>query len=435
MMSRRRLPTYLSLGAGATLLALAAATAQPTQLPPNPSKALTRAKPPVETPEKPMALPPGGHEIIQTFPTTEKPQTAWKVWWATKAGNGLYIQGAWFKRSMREPWLQVLGDARLAQAYVPYHNNHHRFWDIDYNFGMDPLGKVDAGPTGELLLAHPNDKSPKVVKEIRDRGLMYKSAGVVRRGETMLLWCSLAAGNYKYPIEYGFQDEGTITFRVGASGHNIGGDQWTPHMHNAMWRVDVNLGGSDHNSVLLCEHVETPEGGPTAQTETTPLRKECGIDWDPQKFTMLRVINTQKRNQRGQPISYDLIPHRMGSSRHYSKTIITVPSGKMREDECTMHDFWVTRADAKQMAYKMVPEYIKAGRNIQDTDVVLWYTASCHHEPRSEDGVDTAGGFRGATHVMWCGFDLRPRNIFGGSPFFNAGQNGPQGPRPGPFGR
>jgi hypothetical protein len=421
MMSPQRSPSFPAFGLVAVLALPMAALAQPVKLPPDPSGALVRAKPPAETMLPP--LPEGINETVQTFPVGDaNPETAWLVRWATKKGNGLYIKSAWFKRKMREPWIQVLGDARLAQAFVPYHRGSPRFWDVSYNFPLDPLTKKDAGAYGELLKAKPSDRYPTVVKEIRDRGLMYKhpSAGA-RRGQTLLLWASLNAANYRYIIEYGFEDAGTITFRCGASGYNFQGGEKEPHMHNAMWRVDINLGGPAHNSVYLSEHSETPKDPPgTARSLLTLVKQECALDWDPLKFTMLRVVNTQKKNAQGQPWSYDLIPLRMGTSRHYGQEMVPIAGGKLRKEECTMHDFWITRAGhPAEMTFHMLPEYIKGQRPVVDTDIVLWYTSSAHHEPRSEDGAGVfKGSFRGATHVMWSGFDLRPRNFFDRTPFF-----------------
>jgi primary-amine oxidase len=417
-MFRRRLSVVFAVGICATLVALAGAMAQPVEIPEDDGPPI-KGKPKDKI--KPKVQPPlaGQNVVTQFFPCDasgkcERPVTGWKVEWATLRGNGLYIKGAWFKRSASEEWMQVLGDARLAQAFVPYHRGSPRFWDVSYGFDMDVLNKTDAGPTGQLLIA-PGGKTPTVVKEIRDRGIMFRHPRVgSRRGQTMVLWGSLAAANYRYMIEYGFQDEGTITFRVGASGHNYPGSEWVPHMHNAMFRIDVNLDDKDHNSVELCEHIE-PDGEPAkARSEHRVLKQACGVDWDAAKFTMLRVISTTKKNARGEPISYDLVPSRMGNARHFGKG---KDKGVLME-ECTQHDFWVTRADPKQMTFHMLPEYVKSKQMVEDTDVVLWYTASCHHEPRSEDGEMKNGSFQGATHVMWCGFDLRPRNVFDRSPFF-----------------
>src|SRR5947207_80011 len=74
------------------------------------------------------------NEVIQAFPSNEAMKTAWKVQWAVANGYGLHIQNAWFKRGPQEPWMQVLGDARLSEMFVPYHTGSPRFWDISYNF-------------------------------------------------------------------------------------------------------------------------------------------------------------------------------------------------------------------------------------------------------------------------------------------------------------
>src|SRR5260370_541019 len=76
------------------------------------------------------------NELVQQFPTNDAMKTAWKIHWATSTGFGLIIQDAWFKRDPKEPWLQVLGDARLAEMFVPYHSGSPRFWDVSYNFSL-----------------------------------------------------------------------------------------------------------------------------------------------------------------------------------------------------------------------------------------------------------------------------------------------------------
>src|SRR5262245_35609657 len=93
---------------------------------------------------------PASNEIIQQFPTNDEMQTAWKIHWATSSGFGLMIQDAWFKRDPKEPWIQVLGDARLAEMFVPYHSGSPRFWDVSYNFSLCNVNNVDAGPHGKV---------------------------------------------------------------------------------------------------------------------------------------------------------------------------------------------------------------------------------------------------------------------------------------------
>ena len=115
---------------------------------------------------------------------------------------------------------------------------------------------------------------------------------------------------------------------------------------------------------------------------------------------MLNITNDKKKNARKMPISYDLVPMRMGNARHYGAA----------GEECTHHDFWVTVNRKDEMSYPKVQEYVKKGEKIMNADVVIWHSSACHHEPRSEDGEVRDGSMVGATPVGWSGFDLRPRN-------------------------
>jgi primary-amine oxidase len=346
------------------------------------------------------------NEVIQSFPSNDMMRTAWKVRYNTASGFGLVIDGAWFKKHAKEPWIQVLGDARLSEMFVPYHSGSPRFWDVSYNFSLVEVGKDEAGPFGRVLGA-----PPTVVQETRDRGIAwFDGTKGARRGQTMVLWGCLNAANYRYVIEYGFVDDGTVTFRVGSTGRNYGSREFEGHMHNGLWRVDVNLDDAAANSVYVMEHIE-PDGKERgkARTDHRPFNqgREGYEDWDAHKFTMLSVISEKKKNVRGKPWSYDVMTPRMGNARHYGPD----------KEECTQHDFWVTKNRPGEIYYQNLPKYVGKSENIVNTDVVLWLSTPGHHEPRSEDGeMKDKGGFTGATPIMWCGFDLRPRNLWDRSP-------------------
>jgi primary-amine oxidase len=383
-------------------------------------------------PKKPQPPLKPDTEIIQEFPTNGVMETAWKVNWAQVSGYGLYIKDAWFKRGPNDPWMQILGDARISEIFVPYHRGSPRFWDVSYNFPLCIVGKEDAGPFGKLLRSSPTD-APRVVQEIRDRGIIWKDHTGVRRGQALVLWGCLEAANYRYIIEYSFQDDGAIQFRMGSTGRNYGGSEYEPHMHAGLWRIDVNLNGPGNNSVYVMEHIEPsdpndPKKKGTAKTVHTEFNGgfEGALDWNAEKFTMLRIVNTKKKSKRGEYLAYDLMPLRMGNSRHYG--------GK--SEECTQHDYWVTKARPNELIYKNLPDYIKdpdapkppngngpvPGERIMDTDVVVWHSAPMHHEPRLEDGEMVNGRLSGVTHVMWAGFLLRPRELFDRTPLYYYGK-------------
>jgi primary-amine oxidase len=382
--------------------------------------ALTLA--PAKLPERPQpdrhdGLTIQGNEVIQQFPSTGPMQSAWKVRWKEQKGPGLIIVDAYFKKGPQEDWIQVLGQAQLAELFVPYHKGSPRYWDVQYKFPLSTLTRADAGRHGQLLSSAPGKQPPTVVLELRDEGYAYKDYSGIRRGEGLALWGVLRAGNYRYVTEYTFRDDGLIRFRLGATGHNGGGNEWEPHMHNTWWRIDVNLDGPDHNSVELVEHVEPHPNGKAGQAATlrTPFNggKEGCADFHPEKFTMLRVLNTQKKNIRNQPWAYDLIPYRLGNSRHYFND----------QEKCSLHDFWVTRNRPNEFLYADLPKYVSKAESIQDTDVVIWYSTANHHEPRSEDGEmlrapDGKLRFVGATSVMWSTFELRPRDFWDRTPLY-----------------
>ena len=111
-----RLSTSLVIGVGLVLSLLVGAGAQPVQVE-NPFKIKPKEKPK----QKPQ------NEIIQEFPSNDVMRTAWKVHYATRNGFGLIIQDAFFKKTPTDPWMQVLGDARVSELFVPYHSGSPRF--------------------------------------------------------------------------------------------------------------------------------------------------------------------------------------------------------------------------------------------------------------------------------------------------------------------
>ncbi len=389
--------------------------ASPQQPPPDAPPVVT----PTPNPSAPAAAAPAvaaPNEIVQDFPTNDTPKTSWKIRWATSRGYGLMIQDAWYRKAPDEPYIQVLGDVRLGEMFVPYHSGSPRFWDVSYNFRLVTVGRDDAGAFGKVL-----GNPATVVAEVRDRGVMWMDVPKgTRRGQSLVLWGCIDAANYRYIVEYGFQDDGVVTCRVGSTGRNYSSREFEGHMHHALWRVDVNLDGPANNSVYVMEHFEAEGDKPEkAKTDMRPFNngKEGYEDWKPLNFTMLTVLGHTKTNVRGKPISYDVAVPRMGSARHYGPD----------DEGCSQHDYWVTKNRPGEMSYRKIPQYIKKAEPVLNTDVVLWISTACHHEPRSEDGeMKAGGGLRGATLVAWSGFELRPRNFHDRTPFYNYSSDQPQ---------
>jgi hypothetical protein len=176
--------------------------------------------------------------------------------------------------------------------------------------------------------------------------------------------------------------------------------------------------------------------------------REGGMKWKPEEFTMVRVTQFPKDDPMMGP-AYDLMMHhRSGNARHFGYHLKAIPPeakefvrywGQYSNpvafswEESFDYDCYVTQSNQTEIDWRELPRILKKeGRpgSVQDADIVLWCNTAMFHEPRNEDGhITNPGapleGWQGITRVMWAGFDLRPRNIFQGSPFYDPEAHAP----------
>jgi Concanavalin A-like lectin/glucanases superfamily/Copper amine oxidase, enzyme domain len=356
--------------------------------------------------------------IYQEFPARGPTETAWVIIWTEFGHRGLWIESAWFMPKAGASFIQVLGESGPSNIFVPYHiDPNSRYLDLnqygDLREAIPPYtgscGTIPAAllPSTSWGLGATTPPRPILIKEIRDRGVAWTSDGHTRRGEELLVWGVQDSGNYEYIIQYGFHDDGTITFRLGSTGYNSTSKPYEGHMHDALWHIDINLGHADHNSAMLMKHVE-PVGSVQATDSMAPFNNgvEGFVDWNAEEFTCLNVQDDLGMNARGHNLSYDVMPMRPGTARHY--------------EAFTKHDFWVTQYHPNEIDYDGgLLSYLNS-ESVTNTDVVLWLMTSNHHQPRDEDhefkpsGSLISGG--GIAQVMWSGFDLHPRNFMDDAP-------------------
>jgi primary-amine oxidase len=373
--------------------------------------------------------------IYQEFPARGPTETAWKIVWSEHPARGLWIENAWFTPKPNAPAILVLGQSGLSNIFVPYHDGLPREYDLNPYTVLREAVLAYTGPCGTISgpalpdpsLANPNKYSsprPVLIKEIRDRGVAWTSDGRLHRGEELLLWGVIDTGNYEYIVQYGFRDDGTITFRMGSTGYNYPTNAYMayqPHMHNALWYLDIDLGHAANNSVTVMSHLEPPWSLDPGQAGDVMEQINNGFegfaDWRPEEFTGLNIIDTLTMNARGHNISYDLMPMRTGTARH--------------NELFTKHDFWVTHQNGNELTYEWgfgpglpyMPYFSPPPlqpESITNTNVVIWCISSNHHSPRDEDQeVDAQGNWKsGIAQVMWSGFDLQPRNLMDDAPLF-----------------
>lgn len=370
-------------------------------------------------------------QTMQTFPADQpvrQARTSWRVVWDITRHGGrseiLYIKEAYFRRSPQEPEIKVLGDCRLAEIFVPYANGT-RIYDISgHNFNLEPLTSKDLGPTcvAPPLLYNRDgavSETGLVAHEVHDSHLRWKDAhGRSLRGQEMHLWSVLDGSNYRYIMLYIFRDDGQVSFRLGATAHNLfsKNDDGTTHLHAGCWRLNVELGKASQNYIQLARFLSKPGQPPRNVVEPFNNNREGGMVWKAEEFPRLRIESRVRFNGHNPPskMGYELIAHRQGNPRLYGPG-----------EEFTHRDIWVTRQDPQQaeIHYRDVPKY--ANNETLNGPAIIWHQAAVLHSPRDEDfGRNGYSSNEGVAITTWAGFDLRPRNFFASTPLYPNDANG-----------
>jgi primary-amine oxidase len=360
------------------------------------------------------------------------PETSWRVCIQDKGLKGLWVGPVDLKRKADSAWMRVLYDTGPAEIFVPYHRGAPRLYDMQFctppNVCLREVFPEDAGATGQLVKLS-GDTAPRVVAEVRDRGLAWlckeniggTEVSHVRRGEEMLLWGVYDTGNYDYILQYGFRDDGSISFRVGATGYNNPGKDdpsmpFEPHMHDVLWYIDMDLRGNTNDTAWIFDHQEPLPGAiATDQDQIFNGGFEGALDWDPLSFRSVLLEDISK-NAHGRHLGYELVPFRTGTARH--------------DEQFTRSDFWVTLYRGSELGWTtahQVPERYLLGisdgisgianhESILNQDLVLWHLSSAHHEPHDEDQATGNSEMEGITLVHWMGGELAPHNLFDENP-------------------
>jgi primary-amine oxidase len=392
--------------------------------------------------------------VRQGFPAAKgdpmditRSDTAWEIEWditnTSEKGRSssmvLAIRSARFMfkdTSGKVHWFTVVKNLQVSEILVPYDRLDPVFLDVsDFTFNLIPARKEFLGPNcvlpGEILDASDPQKKNKVLKEVHDDGLRWANQyGKVRRGEQMLLWSLFDGGNYRYILEYGFKDDGSISCRVGATAHNFFDrrkDQGDVHLHVGCWRLDPELsedgpmpvGGDHQNQALLVRRVpRDPVPNGMFRVDVAPFNAngqgkamEGFADWKAEEFTILRLQSLTRKNSSKDPhfTAYDLIPIRTGSVRNYPWKYAFAN-----------HDFWVTHRQPPGARYRDVPLHATFSRPLDKAPLTVWHNSPSLHVPRGEDfGPDGVSRNYGAAITSWTGFLLRPVNLFDSTPLYS----------------
>lgn len=343
-----------------------------------------------------------GTELVQSFPTSGGAVSEWTLCWeirrmpddlgALEASETLVISEASFRPGAAAATVEVLGELRMAEVFVPYDEGQPRFHDLsEFNFDLHPLSASECA--GTRLAGN------RLCREVADRELawLYSDLAVGRRGEKLVLWSVLDAGNYDYVMYYAFWDDGTIEVRAGATGQKLGGEDDTAgHSHVFAWRIDLDVAGASGDSV----HVENVSyNGKSVREKPQHVTTETGIAWSPEGFTHVEVQDGASVNGRDRARAYSLAPVREGLPRF--------------RESWTRYPIWVTRGHGAGQELRAfdLPSYLNK-ESVDGQDVVLWYLDTHHHEENMRDED------RDAVPLLWIGFRLEPQNLWDRTPFY-----------------
>ena len=352
----------------------------------------------------------------------------------------------------------ILYRAALSDMVVPYGDpskDHYRKNAFDageygigsltnsLTLGCDCLGEIyyfDATLNDGLGCAFsiPN----AICMHEEDYGILWKHTdwrtgkAEVRRSRRLVVSSIATVGNYEYGFFWYFYQDGTIQLEVKLTGIiNTAGiaegekprygtlvaPQLNAHVHQHFFnfRLDMSVDGEANsihevNTVAEAPGLDNPHGN-AFYAESTPLKTELEAQRiiDPLQGRYWKVFNPSVVNALGTPVGYKLMP---------GENILPFadPSASImqRAGFMTKH-LWVTPYAPDEISATGpypnqhpggdgLPSYTKGDRNIENTDVVLWYTLGYHHVPRPEDWP--------IAPVAYCGFSLKPVGFFDTNP-------------------
>lgn len=301
--------------------------------------------------------------------------------------------------------------------------------------------------SGVICIFERNDGDPLWRHYDSIIGLPYEG----RPGVELVLRMIAAVGNYDYALDWVFTQDGRIRVRIGATGIDamkgtdmtsmpesmddrttVYGNLIAPnligvnHDHFFSFRLDMDVDGVDNSfEKTRLEQMTFDEGPRRSAWVLSPdmamVESDAMMNYNPATPTMWMVTNPNVTSTLGYYPAYML---HTGDSVAYS--LLTDDDYPQRRAGFTRHQLWVTpySPDELYAAGDYVnqskgggglPDWTSADRSIDNTDIVLWYTAGFHHVPHTEDYP--------IMPTMFHEFELLPFNFFGRNPALDVPAN------------
>jgi primary-amine oxidase len=356
----------------------------------------------------------------------------------------------------------IVYQASIAEMVVPYGDpSPVRFWQNYFDAGEYSLGKeanslrLGCDCLGEIhyfdAVIADDDGNPRLLDNAicmheEDDGVlwkhtdMYNGTSSVRRQRRLVISFFITVGNYDYGFYWYLYLDGTIELDCKATGvvfasaypgprpdgseypwaSEIAPGVGAPyHQHLFSARLDMMVDGVG-NAVDEVEAKRVPIGpenpyGNGFTRSVTRLRTESeGARLaDGSVGRVWHVSNPARTNQLGQPVAYALFPEGQ-------PTLLADPSSSIaRRAAFTTRHLWVTAHDDDERypsgqyvnqnpGNTGIDTWVRADRDIDGTDIVVWHTFGLTHFPRPEDWP--------IMPVDHTGFVMKPVGFFDRNP-------------------
>ncbi|HTR37051.1 MAG TPA: primary-amine oxidase [Bryobacteraceae bacterium] len=254
----------------------------------------------------------------------------------------------------------------------------------------------------------------------------------VRRSRRLSVSFIATVGNYEYAYYWYFYQDGSIQCEIKLTGimnttalapgeRPLYGTEVAPqlnapfHQHIFAARLVPCVDGPN-NSVYEINSVGVPTGpsnphGNAFVAEETLLGTEQSAQRRVNSATarFWRVVNPNKKNRLGRPVGYRLVP---GEN---CPPLVQPDAAVMRRAGFTSNHVWVTPYSPEERfaagdypnqhpTGDGLPFWTKANRNVDNTELSLWYVFAHNHVPRPEDWP--------VMPAAMLGFQFRPDGFF-----------------------
>ncbi|KAM7278837.1 hypothetical protein ACFE04_005971 [Oxalis oulophora] len=391
----------------------------------------------------------------------------WKFHLGFDGRSGPIISTASVYDTEKQKYRSVLYRGHVSEVFVPYMDTSEEWYFKSYldagEFGLGfsavPLQPFADCPNNAVFIDGyyaTQDGTPAKISNLfcifeRHAGdVMWRHTEIgipgevvteVRQQMSLVVRMVTTVGNYDYTLDWEFKPIGSIKVGIGLSGilemkatNYTNTEQMREdahgtlvaentigvfHDHYVTFRMDVDIDGEENSLIKnkLVAKLATNNVSPRKSywtVEKSTAKTECDaqiqLGLEPAEFD---IVNPNKKTLRGNSVGYRLIP---GSTPN---PLQTRDDYQQIRAAFTDYNVWVTPYNKSEKyagglymdqsrGDDTLAVWSSRNREIDNKDIVMWYTMGIHHMPCQEDFP--------VMPTISNEFELRPTNFFESNP-------------------